>query len=182
MHRRAAIRRLGMLLGASLSAPTASAVLSGCKAPPPPYRPRALDPDAFLLMGQLAETILPETETAGARTAGVDRFVDTLLADFYPAREAEAFRVALGEFGSPLRGEDGYPDPGRVARADRAAYALDPSPRPEGEPFDRHQFFRRLKELVITGYYTSEAAELKPNPMGTYRADVPMTEIGRSWS
>lgn len=51
---------------------------------------------------------------------------------------------------------------------------------PEGLPF-----FRQMKELVLAGYYTSEVGatqELRQNPMGTYRGDVPFAEIGRAWA
>ena len=46
-------------------------------------------------------------------------------------------------------------------------------------------FFRTLKELVLVGYYASEVGasqELRVNPMGTWRADIPYSEIGRSWA
>src|SRR5687768_866456 len=46
-------------------------------------------------------------------------------------------------------------------------------------------FWRRMKELTLTGYYTSEAGatqELRVNPMGAWRGDVPYAPIGRSWA
>jgi gluconate 2-dehydrogenase gamma chain len=46
-------------------------------------------------------------------------------------------------------------------------------------------FFRTLKELTLVGYYTSEAGateELRVNPMGGFRGDVPYAEIGRAWA
>lgn len=55
------------------------------------------------------------------------------------------------------------------------------------EPADvgRGSFFRTLKELVLVGYYTSEAGatgELAVNPMGVWLADIPYSQIGRSWA
>lgn len=46
-------------------------------------------------------------------------------------------------------------------------------------------FFRTLKELVLVGFYTSEAGatqELGVNPMGVWRADIPYAEIGHAWA
>jgi gluconate 2-dehydrogenase gamma chain len=46
-------------------------------------------------------------------------------------------------------------------------------------------FFRRFKELVVVGYYTSELGatqELRENPMGTWRPDMPYSEVGRAWA
>jgi hypothetical protein len=42
-----------------------------------------------------------------------------------------------------------------------------------------------MKELTLLGYYTSEVGatqELKVNPMGVYRSDVPYRSIGHSWA
>ncbi|GAC1478762.1 MAG: lactose 3-dehydrogenase subunit gamma LacC [Gemmatimonadaceae bacterium] len=46
-------------------------------------------------------------------------------------------------------------------------------------------FFRRMKELTLVGYYTSEVGatrELHVNPMGRWKGDMPYAEAGRSWS
>ena len=46
-------------------------------------------------------------------------------------------------------------------------------------------FMRTLKELTVSGYYTSEIGqtiELRQVPFGVYRADVPLDELGRSWA
>ena len=50
---------------------------------------------------------------------------------------------------------------------------------------ERGWFFRRMKELTLLGYYTSEAGamkELKVNPMGVYRGDIPYRGVGHSWA
>jgi gluconate 2-dehydrogenase gamma chain len=49
----------------------------------------------------------------------------------------------------------------------------------------RGSFFRTLKELVLVGYYTAEVGatkELRVNPMGSWRADIPYVEIGSAWA
>ena len=46
-------------------------------------------------------------------------------------------------------------------------------------------FFRTLKELVLVGYYTAELGateELRVNPMGSWRADIPYGEVGSAWA
>lgn len=57
----------------------------------------------------------------------------------------------------------------------------------EWDPADvgKESFFRTLKELVLVGYYTSEIGqtqELRVNPMGVYRGDIPFSEIDRAWA
>ena len=66
-------------------------------------------------------------------------------------------------------------DPSRAAAGGEAARAQT----------ERGWFFRRMKELTLLGYYTSEAGatkELKVNPMGVYRSDIPYRSIGHSWA
>ena len=43
----------------------------------------------------IAETIIPETDTPGARAAQVDQFIDTLLSDHFAAAEKERFLSGL---------------------------------------------------------------------------------------
>lgn len=62
-----------------------------------------------------------------------------------------------------------------------------PAVESEWDPEDEgpSAFFRRLKELVLVGYYTSELGateELRANPLGAWRADLPYSEVGRAWS
>ena len=58
--------------------------------------------------------------------------------------------------------------------------------QPENDPPDAAPpFMQMLKELVVVGYYTSEIGateELRVNPMGVWRADIPYAEVGRAWA
>jgi gluconate 2-dehydrogenase gamma chain len=98
--RREALRRAALLLGGALSAPTIAGVLAGCESPRSAegaWRPRALDSDQAELVATIAEHILPETDTPGARAAGVHRFIDSMLAEYYPAAERQAFISGLAD-------------------------------------------------------------------------------------
>jgi hypothetical protein len=42
-----------------------------------------------------------------------------------------------------------------------------------------------MKELTLTGYYTSQAGatqELRVNPMGAWKGDVSYPTLGRAWA
>jgi gluconate 2-dehydrogenase gamma chain len=72
---------------------------------------------------------------------------------------------------------------GRSTLEEQAPLPLDPDRHPED--VGEEAFFRTLKELVLVGYYTSEPGanqELRLNPMGPWRADVPYAEVGQAWS
>jgi gluconate 2-dehydrogenase gamma chain len=100
IDRREALRRTARLLGGVISAPTLAAMLAGCEAPATGeagWTPRALSPAQGELVATVAEHIIPTTDTPGARTAGVHRFIDTMLAEYYSPAERDAFLAGVAD-------------------------------------------------------------------------------------
>jgi hypothetical protein len=96
--RREALRRAAWLLGGTLSAPTIAAVLAGCgdrRAARADWAPRTLTPEQASTIIAISETIIPETDTPGARAAQIDQFVDALLTDHLAPAEKERFLSGL---------------------------------------------------------------------------------------
>ena len=240
MDRRAALRRVALLLGGALSAPTLAGVLAGCEAPArgaaaagDAWTPKALSAPQGELVATLADHILPATDTPGARAAGVHEFIDAMLANHYPATDKARFLAGLEGVDVRARGKHkktfvelspeeqhallteidlaAYPAGGAAAQA---AKAQQPPPRdpvvgpsagrsadpqapqsygdaaaevaePVRNELKSEWFWRRMKELTLTGYYTSQVGatqELKVNPMGAWKGDVPYSSLGRSWA
>ena len=189
ISRRQALEQVALLLGGAISAPTVAGVLSPATrrawAASPAWAPRTLSPAQLELVATLAEHIIPQTDTPGARTAGVHRFVDTLLTDHYAATERDRFLAGLTAVDGRARSAHGNvfvqcaPEQ-RIAlltEMDAAAYA-------SGSGEDGW-FFRRMKELTLVGYYTSEMGatrELHISPFGPYHGDIPYRSVGRSWA
>lgn len=112
IDRREALRRAAALLGGALSAPAIAGVLAGCEARGGAagngggggdWAPRALSGDQAEMVATIAEHIIPETDTPGARAAGVHRFIDTMLAEYYPAAERERFLAGLADVDARAR-------------------------------------------------------------------------------
>jgi hypothetical protein len=55
----------------------------------------------------VAEQILPETDTPGARSARVHEFVDRMLAEYYPAADRERFVAGLARLDARARRRHG---------------------------------------------------------------------------
>src|SRR5439155_17543045 len=93
--RRQALEQAATLLGGALSAPTVAGVLSTATrrawAASPGWTPRTLSPAQLEFVATMAEHIIPQTDTPGARAAGVHRFVDTLLRAHYAATARHPF-------------------------------------------------------------------------------------------
>ena len=140
--RRQAIRRLG-----------ASAVvpfLSGFHPSVPPqegdWKPRFFQDSEVDTAAEIAERILPETDTPGARRALVHQYIDFVLS------KAEA------------PGRDRFRE--GLVSLDRKSAALFGKPFAELEPdrqdeiltaISESQFFQEVKRLTVDGYYRSEA-------------------------
>lgn len=189
--RREALRRVGVLLGGVVSAPTVAGVLSGCqRISGGDWSPQAFTPDQNRMVDTISEIIIPATDTPGASAANVNRFVDAMVGESYLPEDRERFLRGLDA--ASVRCEDNYGAPfvdcsaeqqtALVAELDDETFGPDaPDPDPQNPPF-----FRMMKELTIVGYYTSEIGatqELKTNIVpGRYDGSVPYEEVGRAWS
>jgi hypothetical protein len=195
--RRAAIARVAYLLGGAVSASTVAGVLAGCDRLGRESPGSALSADQKELVASLAEYILPETDTPGARSAGVHDFIDVMMTDYYPAEERDRFLAGLTRVdqrsertsgvrfleADPAQQQDLVVALNRQAFQDAAAVAPDSDWDPED--VGRQSFFRTFKELVLVGYYTSEPGatlELRMNPLGSWTGDLPYADIGRAWA
>jgi Gluconate 2-dehydrogenase subunit 3 len=188
--RREALRRVAMLLGGALSAPAIAGVLAGCDSRSigdGPWTPLAMTKEHGELVATIAEHIIPETDTPGARAAGVHVFIDKMLAEHYPADVRQRVLGGLASIDARTWEQcDGNfvhcsPDGQRavLATIDQEAFAAAPR---QGEV----HWFRTLKELTLLGYYTSEIGatqELKHVAIpGRYDGCVPLTQVGRTWA
>ena len=188
ISRRRALEQVAMLLGGAISAPTLAGALSRSTRPAwatsAQWAPRTLSPAQLELVATIAEHIIPQTDTPGARGAGVHRFVDTLLSDHYPPAERDRFLAGLADVqGKHFLEATPQQQIALLKTMDEAAYP--PVPTASARPPEAW-FFRRMKEVTLVGYYTSEigaSRELRVNPMGTYLGDIPFPASGgREWS
>ncbi len=179
MDRRAALERIVWIMGSTLSVSTASGVLGGCSAGPEGtvFVARTLTGDRLELVAVLAEHIVPATDTPGARDARVHEFIDNMLTDFYGQEEAKRFLAGLAALDA--RSVRSY-EKTFLALDGTAQVALLRTLESEGAPF-----FATVKSLTLSGYYTSEigaTVELHIAPYGSYQADIPFAQVGRTWA
>lgn len=145
----------------------------------------------------LSEMIIPETDTPGAIEAGVPRFIATIVGEWYKDNERRIFFEGLEAL-------DTFCEAGEGTSFDRASEetriaALQAQEKTASEyqaPPQRHlavpeedenaPFFKRLKGLVVLGYYTSEVGatqELAYLPMpGYYDGSYDFSEVGREFT
>jgi hypothetical protein len=113
----------------------------------------ALSAEQLALIGAIADTILPRTDSPGATDVRVPAFIDVIVSENYTDNQRGAFVNALPQLEAALRGVDGTPF---VAMTDEhRAVALGAVERGnrQAQPYATYW---RLKGLVIHGYFTSE--------------------------
>lgn len=167
MQRRDAIKRAAILLGGTIALPN---ILKAWENPAilNPYF--VLTPAQEALIAEVAETIIPTTNTPGAKAAGVAPFIIKMLADCYPMQFSNYMMQSLTQLDNDTKARFGTgfveTTPGnriemlktyeQKAVAERTAFdALVKSWNlPKGVWVS--PFFPAMKGLTMTGYFTSE--------------------------
>jgi gluconate 2-dehydrogenase gamma chain len=199
MNRREALQRTALVMGYTISAPLAAAVLKGCTPKPEVgFVPTFLNEDQARLISALSETILPRTDTPGAIDAGVPGFIDDIVATVYSAEQKKNFTDGLAALAGQAKTEigDDFIDATPQQRLDFVrkvntdVLSANSANQSEGwwaAGTGRNKpFFLELKELTILGFFTSEAGAtqvLQYNQVpGPFKGCVPLTEVGKAWA
>lgn len=188
MDRREALKQTAFLLGGAITASTWAAVVTGCK------RPGNMtsfgEEETVNLLSEVAETILPETDTPGAKAAGVGPFIAMMMQDCYEEKDQKLVLDGLAELNKRSQEDfgDSFAETSPENRTtlltavdkERIAYHKDK----KGD--DPPHYFTIIKELTITGYFTSEpgatqALRYVPVP-GRYEGCVPYQTGEKIWA
>ncbi|HRI78399.1 MAG TPA: gluconate 2-dehydrogenase subunit 3 family protein [Cyclobacteriaceae bacterium] len=189
MNRREALQRASLVLGYAISAPVMSGILNGCKAAPElNYKPVFFTEDQAGIMAEIAEIIIPKTDTPGAKDVGVPAFMDKLIKECFKKEDQDSFLAGLAKFdgdakaayGSNFLDLDTGQQQDHVKKVHDAA--IDAAKKGEKE----RPFILKTKELVMAGFFTSEPGatqvlQYEAVP-GAYHGCVPLAEIGKNWA
>lgn len=135
------------------------------------------------LLDEVADTILPDTKTPGAKAAKVGPFMAVMVTDTYDEQEQGIFRDGMRKLN-----EAGFMTKTPAERLtlleqlDREAKAYMDA-RARGAPT---HYFRQIKELTLLGYFTSEigcsqAMRYRETP-GRFDPCVPYTPGETAWA
>ncbi|PHZ86616.1 hypothetical protein CRD36_01695 [Paremcibacter congregatus] len=189
LDRRDVLKRMTGLMGGGLSASVASGILSGVG--PAQAAAFALQTDKHTLkaadmavLAELADRIIPDTDTPGARAAGVPAYIHLMVSEWYYDDERVRFIAGLKSIDQLSRDHTGKAflqasEEDRhdlMVRMDRAAAGKSPA----------DNFFLEIKQLTLIGYFTSQIGaeeELRYEAVpGPYEGCVPLSKIGRAWA
>ncbi len=107
----------------------------------------------IVLLDEVADTILPETKTPGAKAAHVGAFMALMVTDTYEEREQAIFRDGMRTLNeASFMAATPAQRLALLERVDREQKVYMDA-REQGAPA---HYFRLMKELTLLGYFTSE--------------------------
>jgi hypothetical protein len=175
MNRRESIQRITLLLGGVLSTQLTAGLMG-----------QVINPGASVpvgaeqqkLLAEVADIIIPATDTPGAKAAGVEQFIVRVMRDCYQMEDQEKFYAGLAKLDADSKTAHGK----GFAELDLAAK----NEMVKKATTNNREFFKTMKQLTVTGYFTSEigatkALEYLPIP-GRFEGTVPMKPGQKAWA
>jgi gluconate 2-dehydrogenase gamma chain len=199
MNRRELIQRVALLMGGAISAPAVLGVLNGCSPKPSAsWHPQFLSTAEGAIVEEVAELILPRTDTPGARDVGVPAFIDVILKDAYPAEDQARFVSGAKDFDAEAQRAHGkpfleLPQAQRLAflqKVHDAAAAAEKKQADNDVPASERKrpFVLMMKELTMLGFFVSKPGATQVLQYvavpGGYQACIQIAQAGngKQWA
>lgn len=182
MNRRELLKMIAATTGTAMIG--GSALLTGCVTAP--QTPLVFSTQDIALLDEIAETILPHTETPGAKDAKVGQFMAVYVNDCYSLEEQAIFHKGL-----LLLEDSSHKKYGRgfmaLQPAERETFInqLDQYAKAEIAAGKMH-YFTMIKQLTLFGFFTSEVGGTQvlrhvPIP-GRFDGELPYKPGDRAWA
>lgn len=175
MNRREAVQRMTLLMGGVLSHQLTAGLLGQVINPGESV---AVGADEKALLAEVADILIPTTDTPGAKAAGVEEFIIRVMRDCYRWDEQKKFYDGLAKLDAESKTAHGK---------GFSALSVDEKNGMIKQTTESNKaFFRVMRELTVVGYFTSEigatkALEYLPIP-GHFQGEVPMTPGQKAWA
>ena len=205
MNRREALRNVAVLMGGAISATTLGVLVDGCK--PSNKKGEIFTEDQQLIITELADTIIPTTNTPGAKAAGVGPFVAMMIKECYPDNVQKTFVDGLDDLEKRSKSkfsssfvainagqrttvlQEVVDELKKKKESEKGKEKEKPDAgkrRSQSESKKDPGFFQLAKELTMLGYFTSEigaqqALVYSPVP-GKYEGCVDMKPGQKAWA
>jgi hypothetical protein len=173
MDRRIALQKIALLTGSIVGLPSLAAALDKWDT----QNSLLLDPNQALL-AEIADIIIPTTDTPGAKAAKVEQFITIFVEDCYKTEDKTAFYQGLTAFQADCQVayKKSFME---LSQAERVAYLtkLDKAANP---------FLKTMKRLTAAGYFTSEIGmtqALAYNPIPkSWTGCLPLEKGQKAWA
>ena len=175
MNRREAVQRVALMMGGVLAAPLMAGVMGqvtniGLSV--------IVSAEQEALLAEIADIIIPTTNTPGAKAAGVEKFIVRVMRDCYKKEDQDKFYAGVAKLNADSQTNFGKGFVGLdLAQKNEMVKLSTTTDKP---------FFQRMKELTVTGYFTSEIGATKalaylPIP-GKFEGCIPLKPNQKAWA
>ena len=163
----------------------ATAILTGCT-PENQIEGLDFDPDDIAFLDELGDTIIPETDTPGAKATGIGSFMVMMVKDTYDGDSQKAFVDGVNKLGKDFKAANGKDFVGAPAE-ERLAYLNGVYEEFKASGNDREpKVINMLRDLTVLGYFSSEigatqALNFVETP-GRFDACIPWTDADKNYA
>lgn len=189
MDRRDALSRVALLLGGTIVG--AEIFMKGCTTPDKQAGATLnFTPDNISFLDEVAETILPATNTPGAKEAKVGEFMTVIVRDCYEEKDQKIFLEGMSKLDEASKKKnsksflDSTPQQRHDFLVDLDKEAKDYMSKKKQE--DPTHYFSMMKQLTLWGYFTSEPGATKALRYvavpGRYEGCVPYKKGDKAWA
>ncbi len=188
MNRRDALERVALIMGGTVIGGTI--FLEGCNPSEKQAVVALLTADQIALLDEIAETIIPTTDTPGAKAAKVGLFMNTMVTDCYEEKDQKIFTDGLGKIDEVSKKTNGKSFLDSTAEQRTALLnELNKELKKYNETkkeADPNHYFGMMKQLTLLGYFTSEIGATQALRYiaipGKYEGCVPYKKGDKAWA
>ena len=186
MQRRDAMKRMAWTTGGALSIPALSMWMSGCQVEQTPdWLPSFFSQEQIDLIAEIADTIIPTTDSPGAREAQVHRYIDLMAKDLLPEKMQQLVKEGVDAFQKTCLEASGK-NFQEMEATERVAYLTEIEKTSKNADPQSPSFFQMMKQATLAGYFTSEIGAtqaLAYNPVpGGYDPCVDLQDGQKAWA
>jgi hypothetical protein len=153
MNRRDALKSVVLLMGGTVIGSTA--LLTGC-APDSQLKELSFSAEDLAFLDEIGETIIPTTDTPGAKATKIGEFMQMMVKECYDADQQTTFISGLTTIRTDFKAEKSV-EFMEATPEDRLAFlnALHQKYVASGEE-KKPEIIHMLRDLTVLGYYSSE--------------------------
>jgi hypothetical protein len=188
MDRREAISRVALIMGGTLIG--MDYLVSGCSNPAAKNVSVLFDKGHIKFLDEVGDTIIPKTNTPGAKDVHIGAFMALMVKDCYNAEDQQIFMAGIDKLNDECKKQNGK-DFLACTPVQRTALLniLDKEQKEYTKTKTKDQpnhYFRMIKELTLLGYFTSEpgctqALRYLPVP-GKFEGTIPYKKGDKAWA
>lgn len=139
------------------------------------------------MLDEIAETIIPRTDTPGAKDAAVGTFIARYSAACYDPGQLRSLKRGIATIDALMRAKTGAGFlQASPAQRQSLLTALDTEARKHAQGNPAPHYFTLMKQLTLFGFFTSEPGStrvLRYRPVpGKYKGCVPYKKGDTSWA